>query len=208
MTIHRRALLAGATGLVAAGCADIVGPPPSPKLYRLAPAIAPQPSGPVLPWILVVQRPDPVGGLESERIVLTRPPVGLDFYADAAWSGPLPDLVQASLIQALDGSGRFKAVVRGRDTVRADCLLNCDLRAFEARYDQGESAPLAVVRLAVRLVDMRAHKIVAARECAKEVRASANSVEAAVIALTGAFGAVLEEVLAFVSQQHLSDLPA
>ena len=201
MTIHRRALLAGASGLFLAGCADLVGPPPAPKLYVLAPKFAPQ-AGASVPFALAVQRPDPSGGLDSERIAIVRPPSGLDFYANAAWSGSVPVLIQDALVEAFEASGRIASVARESDGTRSDVLLNSDLRDFEARYDQGEGAPLAVVRLLIRLVDSRGRRVLASAAFVKEVRASANSVDAAVAALTEAFAGVVAELVPWVLQQN------
>lgn len=200
ITLHRRALIAGATGLFVAGCSDVIGPPAAPKLYVLAPKLAAIP-GPAIPWGLSVQLPDATAGLDSERIAIARPPSGLDFYADSAWSDRVPVLVQSALVQAFEASGRIASVARDSDGTRSDFILNTDLRDFEARYDQGEGAPLAVVRFGVRLIETRSRRIVGTTVFSKEVRASANSIDAGVAAITEAFSGVLAELVPWVLQQ-------
>lgn len=203
-TLHRRHLIACASAFFAAGCADIVGPPPAPKLYVLAPNMPAHLAGAPVAWGLAVQVPDSTASIATQRIAITRPPAGLDFYADAAWSDRLPLLVQHQLVEAFEASGRIAAVARDSEGARTDLILSCDLRDFEARYDQGEGAPLAVVRLGTRVLDARSRKIITTAVFTKEVRSTANSVDAAVAALTGAFAGVLAELLPWVLLQQPS----
>lgn len=199
ITLHRRALFAAASGLVVAGCADIVGPLPAPKLYVLAPTLAAVP-GAAVPWALSVQVPDSTAGLDSERIVISRPPSGLDFYAAAAWADRVPALVQTALVEAFESSGRIASVARDNVGTRADLILNTDLRSFEARFDSGEGAPLGVVRLGVRLIEARSRRIIGTTVIAKEARASANTVDAGVAAITAAFSSALADLVPWVLQ--------
>jgi len=196
--LNRRVLFAGASGLLLAGCTDVVGPPPAPKLYVLQPVVSVPLPGPKIGWTLAVQLPEATAGLDRERIAITRPPSGLDYYADAAWADRLPVLAEAALIEAFEGSGRISAVARDSDGARSDYILVTDLRDFAAHYDAGEGAPLAVVRLGARVVNARTRAIAGSMVANKEVRASANSVVATVAALTTAYGAVLADLVPWV----------
>ena len=198
ISFSRRVLFAGASGLILAGCSDLVGPLAAPKLYVLTPPLPGPLPGPKVEWALSIAMPEATAGLDAERIMISRPPSGLDYYADAAWADRLPVLAQAALVEAFESSGRIAAVARDSDGARADYILATDLREFAARYDAGEGAPLAAVRLGVRVVDARNRKISGTAVFGKEVRAAANSVAAAVEALTAAYGEVLAEVMPWV----------
>lgn len=200
-TIDRRALLAGVAGIALAGCSSVIGPPTPPKLYVLAPKLAAMLGTPVT-WGLSVQTPDSTAGLDSERIVITRPPAGLDYYADAAWSDHIPVLVQRSVVEAFESSGRIASVARDADGARSDLILNTDLRSFEAHFDSGDAAPLGVVSLGARLIESHSRKIVATTVITKQVRASANTVDAGVAAITAAFSAVLTDLVPWALQQQ------
>ncbi len=193
--LNRRALLAGASGLLATGCADLVGPPPSSKLYLLKPALPQALAGAKVNWALSIQLPDTSAGLDSERIVIQRPPAGMDFYAGSAWPDRLPVLVQGALLEAFEAGGRIAAVARDSDAAHADYYLATDLRDFEARYDEPDGVPTAVVRIGARMIVARTRDIAGYTEASREVRASQNSVEAAVEALAAALSEVLGEIV-------------
>ena len=196
--INRRGLFVGASALFVAGCSDIVGPPPSAKLYVLKPKLPNALPGSKVTWALSIPSPAAAAGLDSDRIAILRPPASLDYYAGSAWADPLPSLVQSTELEAFDASGRISAVSRDSDAAQSDYILSTDMRDFEARYDQGEGAPLAVVRLGVRLVESRTRKIAGYNSIAKEVRASANAIDAAVDALSAALSEVLAELVPWV----------
>jgi cholesterol transport system auxiliary component len=196
--INRRGLFVGAGALFVAGCSDIVGPLPAPKLYVLKPKLPGTLPGPKVSWALSISSPTATSGLDGDRIAILRPPASLDYYAGAAWAGPLPSLVQSALLEAFEMSGRLPAVSRDSDGAQSDYILNIDMRDFEARYDQGEGAPLAAVRLGMRLIESRSRKIAGSSTVAKEVRASANTIDAAVEALSAALSGALADLVPWV----------
>jgi cholesterol transport system auxiliary component len=196
--INRRGLVVGVSALFIAGCSDIVGPLPAAKLYVLKPKLSGALPGPKVSWALSIASPTATAGLYSERIAILRPPASFDYYAGAAWADPLPSLLQSAELEAFEASGRIAAVSPDSDGAQSDYILNVDMRDFEARYDQGEGAPLAVVRLGVRLVESRSRKIAGYNTFTKEVRASANAIDAAVEALSASLSGVLAELVPWV----------
>jgi len=198
IALSRRALVAGTAGLFAAGCSDIIGPPPAPKLYVLEPALPRDLPGGKVGWALSIQNPEAIAGLDTDRIAILFPPSNLDYYAGAAWADRLPSLVDSVLLEAFEASGRIAAVARQADVVRSNYVLSTDVRDFEARLDQPQGAPLAVVRLGARVVNARSHEIVGYRSFAREERATVNSVDAAVAALASAFAGVLGDLVPWV----------
>ncbi len=159
IAMNRRSIFTAACSLVVAGCSDVIGPPPAPRLYVLDPALPGALPGPKVNWALAIQLPAATAGLDSARIAILRPPASLDYYAESAWADRLPALVQSAVLEAFEASGRISAVSRDSDGAQSDYVLGMDLRDFEARYDRGEGAPLAVVRLGVRLIESRTRRI-------------------------------------------------
>jgi cholesterol transport system auxiliary component len=197
LLISRRLLLAGVSGLALAGCGGLIGPPEAPRLYVLKPALPQATQGTKVDWALSIALPDASAGLDTDRIAISRPPAGMDYYADAAWPDRLPALVQSALLQAFEDSGRIEAVALDTDAAHADYILSTDLRDFEARYDQPDGMPVAVVRIGARLVRAVKRDIAGHFDAAEEAPATQNSVEAAVAALDEALARALAKIVAW-----------
>ena len=97
------------------------------------------------------------------------------------------------------GSTRMSAASMAPDSdgTHADYILSTDLRDFEARYDQPDGVPVAVVRIGARLVGAVKRNIASRFEAAEEVPASQNSVDAAVAALDEALTRALAKIVAW-----------
>src|SRR5262249_36315690 len=118
-----------------------------------------------------------------------------DYFANAAWPDQLPAIIQSSLVSAFEACGRVDQVVRDTDGIRTDYLLKVDIRDFEARYDQPDTAPTAVVALQVVLVARKDRSLAAHLLAKAESAATQNSVDAAVEAMDRALGAALTDIV-------------
>ncbi|MDE2133783.1 MAG: membrane integrity-associated transporter subunit PqiC [Alphaproteobacteria bacterium] len=195
LLLSRRLLLAGAGGFALASCGDLIGPPQAPKLYVLKPALPPAAPGAKIKWALSIALPNASAGLDTDRIAILRPPSGMDYYADAAWPDRLPGLVQDALLLAFEESRRIGAVARDSEAAHSDYILSLDLRDFEARYDQPDGVPVAVVRIGATLIAARKRDIAGHLDAAEEAPASRNSVAAAVAALDEALARALAKIV-------------
>src|SRR3546814_19925479 len=91
---------------------------------------------PGVQWQLVIDRPLSDPALDSPRIAVRPRPHELQSYAGARWPAADPALVETALLRRFLDSGRIVAVGRARHPLRADYLLQLDLRAFESLYDR------------------------------------------------------------------------
>jgi cholesterol transport system auxiliary component len=193
----RRSLLTivGASfALAACGAAsNLIGPPEAPQIYVLRPVVGDL-SGPKVTWALAVDRPDAADNLDIARIAISRSANTQDYYANASWPDKLPNLVQSALVETLEKSGRIEQVAGDTAGVRTDYLLQTEIRQFEARYDQPDGAPTVVVRIAARLIARDRHTIVARTVSTREIAATQNSIDAAVVAFNAALGDVIAQI--------------
>jgi ABC-type uncharacterized transport system auxiliary subunit len=135
--------------LALAGCGSLLEttiPPPQAYVLRLPAAAAPADTAP-LPGALLVQRPEPGPGLDSDKIVLLRSDHRFDFYAASRWAAPAPDLVESLIVDALGAGGKFAGVYDDSSPYAPRYDLRCGLRRFEADYTTGGSAPTVFVTL-------------------------------------------------------------
>ena len=191
--VTRRLLLVGLAATPAACNGLLPAAPPPPKLFTLTPV--PQfPPGTPVSWQLLVDTPVSTAALDTERIALKRSPITVDYFADAAWTDRAPAMVQALIVQSFENSGRIPAIARESLALRADYVLQLELRHFEADY-QGAAAPEAHVQIAARLVKMPDRAIIAERSFEASAKAAENSTPAIVEAFNSAFHQVTREMV-------------
>ncbi|HUJ03622.1 MAG TPA: ABC-type transport auxiliary lipoprotein family protein, partial [Rhizomicrobium sp.] len=131
----------------------------------------------------------------------------MDYYANSAWTDQTPDLLQGLLVEALEQSGKAKAVGRVSSGVRPDYILVTEVHDFAAHYD-GEAAPKIVVDIVAKLVTATRHDVVGTYDAHREAQASANSVPAVVDAFNEASGAALEDIAGFVLKSAMAPVSA
>jgi cholesterol transport system auxiliary component len=192
--LERRFFLVGAAALTLSACSNLIGPAGDNQLYLLKPEMAKMP-GPPVGWRLSVTRPDAPQNLDTTRISISRTPTTMDYYAGALWGDRLSELVQTLTVQAFENTGRIASVAEDSVGAQHDYILNMDIRNFEARYDTPDGAPVGVVRIHAKLITQLKQVILGNYESAHEVAASANSIDAAVVALDAAFGQVLADIV-------------
>jgi cholesterol transport system auxiliary component len=145
---------------------------------------------------IVVTQPAAVSPLDSDRIVVRSPTMGLTVMPGAQWSDQLPDLLQSRIIQAYENARLLKAVGRPSDRIVPDYSLTSEIRRFEIDAARGE----AVVEIAVKFVGDRSGRITAARVLeGRAPSVAANGAEASA-ALDAALAQVLRELVVWSSR--------
>jgi cholesterol transport system auxiliary component len=164
-----------------------------PQLYALRPEIA-APAGMPVRWRLSVGTPDASASLDTERIALARSATTMDYFANAAWTDRVPATVQRLLVQTFDASNRIVAVDRDTTGTETDYLLQTEVRNFEARYDAPDAAPQILVSIQAKLARMPQREIVASLNVRQQAQASANVLDAIVMAFNQATGAAIAQI--------------
>lgn len=193
--IARRSL-AGAAVLALAGCASLFVSTPPGKLYRLSPNGSSFPSS--LPHVraqLLVDLPQAPAGIDTSRIALSKSPISLDYYADAAWTDQVPALVEAALLASFENTGAITAIDRASTGLRADFVLKAEIHHFEAVYDASGGPPRIWVAIIAEIVAMPRRSIIAQARFERHVAAAEDSVSAVVAAFNTATDAVLKDIV-------------
>jgi cholesterol transport system auxiliary component len=186
--------VAGGFALLLAGCGSLLGPSNPPlQIYMLKPQLEALSDAPNVSWQLAVARPEMPRTMDTERIALTRAAM-LDYYADAQWPDPTSRLLQQLLIEAFERSGKILGVAQDSGEVRADYMLQTEVRNFEARYESENGTPQVVVSLSAKLIEARSRNVIGSFTTSHSIPASQNSVPAVVEAFNGATAAALEDV--------------
>ncbi len=192
--IARRSL-AGVAVLALAGCAKLFVATPPGHLYRLT-AERSYPAGlPHRRGVLLVDQPQAPSGIDTARIALSRSPVSLDYYADAEWTDHLPSLLQEAMLASFENSRAITAIDREAMQVRADYILQTEIRHFEADYEAGAAPPQVRVAIVARLVAATQRRIIAQTSFERRQPSAANNVADVVAAFNAAAGALITEIV-------------
>jgi len=127
-------------------CVSILPKPdPSSTVYRLASYAQPVETSANAENIRIV-RPTAAQAFNSRDIVVTKDGQKLSRIAEAQWSQQTPDLIQNTMIDALESSSQFVGLAPSVGA-QSETRLHLTVKNFEANFDNGpESAPLAVVQ--------------------------------------------------------------
>ena len=181
--------------LALAGCGGLFGGSSPAQLYRVTPVHTFPPGLPHLPVQVLIDEPLAPAGLDTTRIALSRSAVSIEYFADSEWTDRIPLLLQTALLQTFEDSGAMRAIDRESANLRADFILDPEIRHFEAVYDSANGAPEARVSINIRLVDPIGRDIVAQASLEDRRRASANDVPAIIWAFNEALGEVMKEIV-------------
>lgn len=185
----KRLSLLLAAGLLSA-CSIL--PQSEPLDIYLLPASALPAQTQAVDWSLRISTPSSGELLDGTRIVVLPEPGRINTYQGARWSERTPQLVRQRLLDAFQDDGRIKALSTEDQHLQADLELVSELRSFQSQYRDGR--PEAQIQLDVRLVDVRAQRILASRRLHASQVASDTSV-AAVVAAFGQAGDQLSREL-------------
>ena len=136
--------LAAATALLLLACASHV---PDTRFYQLATPESSPGRGDV---VLVLDQMTTDAGYDDERIVYRTTPYRFDYYQYHRWSAPPGTLVGNYLEQALERSGRFRAVVREMVDGAAAVLTGRVIAIEEVDTSRSKWVGRIVVELALR----------------------------------------------------------
>ena len=196
--ILRLAALAGAAALLA-GCQFISAVDSATEaqdLYTVTPKSTFSPDLPAVYWQLAVEVPAAAANLNTGRIAIAMTPTSTDYFAKAAWTDRAPLMVQTRIVDSFESTHKIVAVTRESIGIRANYVLQPDLRNFEALYYYGEP-PIVRVRIIAKLVRMPDRQIIGVASFERCVRARADSVPKVVDAFDQALGSVIKRLVAW-----------
>jgi len=135
------------------GCSGLTSQSSVPVMYQLRAASPARPgdaaSGPGAAArydvAVRVERAIARPGYDTDRILVLRPGLQLDWYASSRWAGPLPDVVTGLVQDTLRASGSYLAVNDAAAPLQSDYALRISIRRFEADYSADSGAPTVQV---------------------------------------------------------------
>ena len=193
----RRLVLIGLSSLALSACGgNLLGPPDAGPMYMVAPKFPATPAGgEKVKWALAILRPTVAAGLDTDRIALTQADGSMDYYAKASYPDRLPNIVQQSILDGFESSGRIDAVAREEEALHTDYNLAIELKDFAAHYSQQDGIPSVTVAITVKLTTAHGRAIVGSFATNQSGTASVNSAAATAQALQQALGAAVTQIV-------------
>jgi len=205
-----RASLASVLFLVAAtgGCTLLPAPRETARntfvlhAEPAAPDAAPGPCG-RRDSTLLVNTPREEPGFDTPGMAYLLRPNVLGYYADSRWVDTPARMMAPLLVQAVEGTGCWRAVVRGPNTADADFRLDTEDLVLEQEFFHRPSR----VRLAVRavLVDLRRQSVVGTRRFEALEEAPADDAFGGATAANRAAGRILTALAAWAGEAVPTD---
>ena len=146
---------------------------------------------------LLISTPRARPGFDTARMAYMLRPNEMNYYAVNRWVDAPARMLARPLAQAMEETGLWRAVVQAPNTARTDYRLDCDNLALEQQFFSIPSR----VRIALRaqLVELKARKVLAAREFEVFETAVSEDAYGGVIAADKAVAKLLQQLAAWVS---------
>jgi cholesterol transport system auxiliary component len=193
--IFRLAVCAAAAASLA-GCQLIDAVTEPIDLFTVTPKSTFDPDLPAVYWQLAVEAPVAAANLSTSRIAIAMTPTSTDYFANAAWTDRAPLMVQTRIVDSFENTRRIVAVSRDSIALRANYVLQPDLRNFEALYYYGRP-PIVRVRIIAKLVRLPDRQIIGVASFERCVRARANKIPTVVEAFDQALGSVIKRLVSW-----------
>jgi cholesterol transport system auxiliary component len=158
-----RALLLLSSVLLLAGCTSLPAPQTiNPNTYVLNALPAMPAARTKHDIVLAVSMTQAQPGFDTAQIAYVQKPFELNYFATSRWIEPPAHMLTPLLMQALQQSGGFRAVVQTPGAVPADIRLDTELVQLRHNF---ETRPSRVeLTLRATLIDMRGRRVIAAKQ--------------------------------------------
>ncbi len=193
-TTRRGALFLLGGGLLLAGCA---GNAPS-ALYGLNAASFEAVPGRSRAVQVLVPRPRALKALDSDYIAVVENGMIYSYFPQAAWTDALPNVVQAKIVETLQGTGRLRGVGVPGEGLLIDYQLQTEVRSFELRVD---GANRGLVEISAKLVNDRNGRTIGTQVFRAETPTGGSSVDQAVAALNASADRVFTDMASWILQR-------
>jgi cholesterol transport system auxiliary component len=192
----RRWAACSMVAVLLAGCELIKAAEEPVDLYTVTPKSTFDPNLPTVNWQLAVEVPQAAANVNTGRIAIAMSPTSSDYYSKTAWTDRAAVMVQTRIVDSFENSHKIVAVARESIGLRANYVLQTDLRNFEAMYFYG-GTPIVKVRIVAKLVRLPDRQIIGTATFERCVRARADKVPKVVDAFDQALGSVMKRLVAW-----------
>ena len=149
--------------------------------------------------ILIVNPSHAAAGFESSRIIYTREPHQLEYFAHSEWIEPPARMLVPLVVAAVESSGAFRAVIPTPSAAVGD--LRLDTEIIRLQHEFGALPSRAHFTLRAYIVDNTTRLVLAWREFDESAPATSEDPYGGVVAANRVIRLVLEDLSTFCAEQ-------
>jgi len=196
----RRAGALAIWAVLLAGCVGMQPPQAeAPAIYVLDARPAAKPARPQRDLMLVVSAPRARAGFDTAQMAFVREPHELEYFAKSRWADTPSRMLAPLLVQALEQTGGFRAVVQAPSAVPADLRLDTELIRLKQNF--GTRPPQVEIALRAQLVDLRSRRVLWTAEFEEVEPTTREDAYGGVIAANRALQRLLARLADFSAEQ-------
>lgn len=183
-------------GMLLAGCTNLSAPQgSSPNIYVLDAKPGVPASTVRHDLVLAVAVPQARPGFETAQIAYLQQPHELNYFANSRWTSAPARMLQPLLLQALEQSAAFLAVISTASTIPVDVRL--DIELIRLQHDFTTHPSRVQITLQAQLIDLRDRRVLAVRQFDATENADSEDAYGGVSAANRLVSRVLGQVAAF-----------
>lgn len=182
-------------GVGACAVLDALGPKEAPRVYMLERARK-QPvtqAGVKQRPKIAVSVPQAWPGFGSMEIAYTTTSNRIEYYAQSAWVDSPARMIGSLLVQALEDSGLFSAVVEPSAGLAADLRIDCQIVKIQHEFATDRSVGRVVLR--AQWINLASAQVLGTRTFDASVPAPSDDPPGAVAAINQALSNVIDRIL-------------
>lgn len=180
--------------LLLGGCASLLGGSKDPvTVYAPEVHVQPAQDWPQVRWQLALGRTTGARTADSLRIAVRPSPNELEVYKGAQWAKSPGDMLEDSVLHALEDSGRIAVVARQGSGFASDYRLTLDVRRFESDY-AGAAVPTATIEVTAKLLHVKDQQLAGSHTFLQTQPAATTAVPDVVAAFDQALTAISGEL--------------
>jgi len=181
-------LLAGCTGLPAPQAA-------SQTIYILEAQRVMKPAQVKRNLVLAISVPDARPGFDTPQIAYVQQPHELNYFVTSQWADTPAHMLGPLLVQAIEQTGGFRAVVQSPDAIPADVRLDIELIRLWHNFATRPSQVQLTLR--AQLIDVRGQRVLAVKQFDESENAASENAYGGVMAANRALQRVLDQLADF-----------
>jgi cholesterol transport system auxiliary component len=139
-------------------------------------------------------------GHDSRHMAYSMRPYERTFYAFNQWADTPPRMIEPLVVQAMEASGQFRAVVDGSSSSPADLRLDLDLLVLQHEFHTERSQGRLVLR--GQVTDLTTNTVVGTRLFEASAPSPTENPYGGVLALNVALEQVLVELVNWMADLH------